>query len=115
MGRRSGGGFVVGAAIGALLGVAGGILFAPKKGEETRKELKDKFDEYSDMAGTKVQEIQQKGKDVADSAVKAGNDLKDKADAKLGEMTDAVSKLKPSEDGKGKTSKAKKKRFFKGV
>lgn len=41
-GKKSGmGKFVVGAAIGASLGV----LFAPKKGSDTRRELKNKIDE----------------------------------------------------------------------
>lgn len=40
--KKSGlGKFFAGAAVGAGLG----ILFAPKKGSETRKELKEKFDE----------------------------------------------------------------------
>lgn len=39
--KKSLGKFVVGAGIGAFLGV----LFAPKKGSETRKELKVKLDE----------------------------------------------------------------------
>lgn len=38
------GNFIAGAAIGATLGV----LFAPKKGSETRAELKAKFDELVD-------------------------------------------------------------------
>ena len=40
--RRNGfGGFL----FGALVGVGIGVLFAPKSGKETRKELKEKFDD----------------------------------------------------------------------
>lgn len=47
MSKKSGlGKFVVGAAIGAGLG----LLFAPKKGEETRKELKSKINDLIDQA-----------------------------------------------------------------
>lgn len=44
--RKAVGTFIAGAVIGAGLGV----LFAPKKGSETRAELKAKFNELSDKA-----------------------------------------------------------------
>ena len=46
MSKRGWGKFVVGAGIGAGLG----LLFAPKKGSETRKELKDKIDDLIEKA-----------------------------------------------------------------
>lgn len=46
MAKKGLGKFICGAAIGAGLGV----LFAPKKGEETRKELKAKMDELLQKA-----------------------------------------------------------------
>jgi len=47
MGKKGGlGKFVLGAAIGSALGV----LFAPKKGSETRQELKQKIDELMNKA-----------------------------------------------------------------
>ena len=51
--------FVAGAAIGVGLG----MLFAPKSGEETRKELKKKLDELVDQA--KNVDIEEVKKDVA--------------------------------------------------
>lgn len=55
--KKSGlGGFLVGAAIGAGLG----ILFAPKKGSETRRELKEKLDELATkVKGIDAQEVKE--------------------------------------------------------
>lgn len=35
-------------AVGTVLGVGAGVLFAPKKGSETRKDIKDKTDKLID-------------------------------------------------------------------
>lgn len=55
--KKSGlGKFIAGAAIGAGLG----ILFAPKKGSETRKELKEKMDELVNKAIDVTNEVLEK-------------------------------------------------------
>ncbi len=60
----------IGAALaGAAIGIGAGILLAPKSGEETRKDLKEKFDEVVEkVKSIKVEdvkkEINQKIKDL---------------------------------------------------
>ena len=38
-------GFAIGILAGVVGGIAAGILFAPKSGEESRRELKDAYDD----------------------------------------------------------------------
>ncbi|MBR1936873.1 MAG: YtxH domain-containing protein [Bacilli bacterium] len=92
MGKKGMGKFVFGAALGAGLG----MLFAPKKGSETREELKKKLDELLNQAkeidvdelrndfNARVDEIKLELKDldkekVLSIAKEKGAELKDKA------------------------------------
>lgn len=92
MSKNGWGKFVVGAGIGAGLG----ILFAPKKGSETRRELKEKADELiakakdikmedvKEKLEEKINELKEEIKDldkekVLKIAKKKGEQIKDKA------------------------------------
>ncbi|HEX9895234.1 MAG TPA: YtxH domain-containing protein [Gemmatimonadales bacterium] len=53
----SAGSFVAGVLIGALAGVAVGMLYAPASGQSTRRRLRRKFDRLRDEAGDRVDEF----------------------------------------------------------
>lgn len=74
MSKKKGGFFKFLAGIG--IGAAAGVLFAPKSGSETRKELKTKFDE-----------LLEKIKDVD------AQDVKELVESKVEEIKDALAEL----------------------
>lgn len=92
--KKSGAGKFI---LGALVGAGLGVLFAPKAGSETRKELKEKMtellnkakeidmDDVKDRIALKVEEIRAELSDldkekVLKIAKKKGNDIKDKCE-----------------------------------
>lgn len=92
--KKSGAGKFI---LGALIGAGLGVLFAPKAGSETRKELKDKMtdllnkakdidlEDVKDKITAKVEEIKEELSDldkekVLKIAKKKGNEIKDKCE-----------------------------------
>ncbi len=67
---RCGLNFIIGLTVGALAGASTMLLLAPKSGEETRHDIKKKYDELNaktkaeiEKMKTKVDEISKKGKE----------------------------------------------------
>lgn len=55
-------------ALGLGIGVAVGILFAPKAGEETRQLLRSKADESKDFVKRKGEELKESAAELADKS-----------------------------------------------
>lgn len=63
------GSLIIGVLIGAVAGLAAGILLAPDKGTETRKKLKEKGNELADNVKNKFSGYVEKSKARLDEAV----------------------------------------------
>lgn len=66
---------IKGLVVGALIGGALGILYAPKRGEETREDIAKSFEELRekarnqfDEARTKIDEFTSRGKELYDES-----------------------------------------------
>jgi len=80
--RHSGVGFWTGFLLGGAIGIAAGLLFAPKSGEETRSILGEKTSEWRDRA----EELASSARDRVRTAVDEGR---------------AVATRSPGEDASG--------------
>ena len=83
---------LTGVIIGAAAGAALGILFAPEKGEETRKKLakksgdigdsvRNKFNELGEALQEKYDNIRSEANNILDKGKQKAQDVKDKAES----------------------------------
>lgn len=74
--------------LGIGAGVALGLLFAPQSGEETREDIKEKFDTIKD----KVDDIYQKGKEKTAELMEKGNEVFSRGKKKANEIAENLKK-----------------------
>ena len=78
-----GGGFIIGLALGALVGAAAALLLAPESGEELRKDITEKGDELKSKAQQQVDALQEQGRIVLSENVKKAQQVVQEAQVKL--------------------------------
>ena len=91
------GNFFLAGLLGAMAGVAGGILLAPKSGKDTRKVISKKAAEISKILQTEVDETTDRVKDIygktTDEAVEKYNSVKNAVIAKVAAVKTAGTEI----------------------
>lgn len=104
--------FILGTIIGAAVGVVLGVLYAPKKGEETRKELKGKTEDLKGKAKEVVKEGHQVFLGWSEQAQKAAKEISESISTKA---TKTAEDIKDSVQEEIEKKNARKPRYFKGI
>ena len=78
-----GGGFIIGLALGALIGATAALLLAPESGEELRKDIGEKGDELKTRAQQQVSTLEEQGRIVLSENVKKAQQVVQEAQVKL--------------------------------
>ena len=87
------GGLVDGLLIGGLIGVAIGILFAPKSGKETRRDIADKADELLVKAREEYEKATVKSKEAYEVAVSRLKEAEGTAREKAEEIEEKIKEI----------------------
>lgn len=78
--------------IGSFIGALFGVLFAPDKGEKTRKQLAQKSDEYSDLVKTEFDDFVKTMRKKYDNALEETEELISKGKTKADDLKNEVRK-----------------------
>lgn len=76
------GNILISVVIGAFAGALLGVLFAPDKGENTRKQIAKKSDEYSDIAKTEFDDFVKTMRKKYEMALDDAEEIIEKGEAK---------------------------------
>ena len=71
--------FVAGLLVGGAIGAGAALLKAPRSGEETRKQLKEKAAEAQDKAGDTVQQLRERAGEVGDQVAERAGEVRAQA------------------------------------
>ncbi len=100
---------------GIVIGGILGVLFAPKKGEETRKEIKQRIDQAAGDLNSKgmelkenveqakdniVENIEKTTNNIMDRAEDIRNEVNDKVDAKKNEVKKKIDEVEKESNNK---------------
>lgn len=75
--------FVCGLLFGAAVGAVLGVLYAPQKGSETRRQIREKAETVAKIIQYKVEEIQEKVQEVADDIEATAAEIKRRGEEEL--------------------------------
>lgn len=79
--------------IGGLIGMALGIIFAPKSGRETREDISRKANEMLAKAKEEYEKAAEKSRQVYEASLRHVKDFKESAKEKAAEVENKVSEL----------------------
>jgi len=106
MSEKSGGGeFIAGFLVGALVGAAAAMLFAPQSGEETRVVIRDKGIELKDRAEELSAEARRRAEEAQAQAKTKAQELSTQAKGRAREIQTRVKEA--IEEGKATATKKK--------